>query len=374
MDSCHSQDSAVVSSTSRSAGARRSVLFVTRKAPPAIGGMETYSDRLPKELAKFVKIRTIVLPGRPDGSPPSTIRLLWFGVATAMRLLVARRAADVVHIGDLASWPFALAARLRASRSRVVISAHGTDVSYPRRGGIRGKLYSVYLKAAVRLLPRAMIIANSRATADAVQEVGFSRVAVVRLATDARAEGGVSGQHNGQILFVGRLIPVKGCAWFIREVLPLLPPSITLRVAGTVWNDTEAAALQNSRVTYFGSLRGEELIREYASALCVVLPNIEVESREFEGFGMVAPEAAAAGGVVLAADCGGLKDAVIDGSTGFLLPSGDAGSWNERIRQILEWSEGARVGFLRNAMETTRRTYAWDRVARETFEAYCLEG
>ena len=48
----------------------RAVLFITRKWPPAVGGMETYSHRLSGELAKHVPVQTVALPGAPSGLPP----------------------------------------------------------------------------------------------------------------------------------------------------------------------------------------------------------------------------------------------------------------------------------------------------------------
>lgn len=346
------------------------VCFVTRKWPPAIGGMETYSARLADELARLAPVRVLALPGNEDGSRPGALRLARFAVVAALSLVSARRAPGVVHVGDMASWPLALAARLRSRRSRIALSAHGTDVAYPRRGGARGGLYGAYMRLGARLLRRAVVVANSRATAEAVRGFGFRRVRVVTLATDVAPAALPAERHNGQVLFVGRLTPRKGCAWFIREVLPRLDADVALRVAGTVWDPGEAAALEHPRVRFLGPVRGEALVREYADALCVVIPNIDVPNGEFEGFGLTAIEAAAAGGLVLAARHSGLKDAVIDGETGFHLAPGDARGWAGKIGEIRGWSGERRATFLAHAVATTRRIYSWDRVARETVAAY----
>ena len=351
---------------------RQSICFISRKWFPAVGGMETYSVRLSEALKMFGKVKVYCLPGRKDGSTPTAASIVWFGISTAFRLLLARRSPNVVHVADMASWPLAFIASLRTRR--VALSAHGTDVSLAHRGGLLGPLYNAYLYLARGLLPRASIVANSRATADAVRAIGFSRIAVVPLGTDIRPLAEPTGEHNGQVLFVGRLTPRKGCAWFIREVLPCLPESVTLRVAGTAWDTNETAALNNSRVTFLGAVHGEALIREYSSALCVIVPNIDNRDGEFEGFGLIAVEAAAAGGVVLAASHSGLKDAVVDGQTGFQLKSGDVSEWVAKISEIYDWTIEKRAAFVSTAIETTRRVYSWDRVVRETHEAYSLEG
>jgi glycosyltransferase involved in cell wall biosynthesis len=345
-----------------------SIRFITRKWPPAVGGMETYAVQLVAALRAHEKVELIALPGRNGGLPPSVPRLLWFGATTAMRLLVSAPA-QVTHIGDMASWPLALAARLRSGSTRLALSAHGTDVSFPLRRGLTARLYGQYLALGARLLSSAVVIANSQATAEAARQRGFRRVAVVTPGTDVHADAPVEacGAH---LLFVGRLTPLKGCAWFIRNVMPLLPAGMGLRVIGAVWDEQERAALDADRVTFVGPVRGDALIREYASAICVVLPNIDVPTRQFEGFGLTAVEAAAAGGVVLASRHGGLAEAVIDGVTGFHLPPGDAPAWASRILEVARWPVQRRAGFIEGAMAAARRRFSWERVAHETRAAY----
>jgi glycosyltransferase involved in cell wall biosynthesis len=74
--------------------------------------------------------------------------------------------------------------------------------------------------------------------------------------------------------------------------------------------------------------------------------------------------------VVLAADHGGLRDAVIDGETGFLLPPGDPGAWARAILDLRAWPASRRAAFVRRSTATVRRQFSWERVARETFAAY----
>jgi glycosyltransferase involved in cell wall biosynthesis len=269
----------------------------------------------------------------------------------------------------MASWPLALPALLRGRGTRIVLSAHGTDVAYPRRGDWKGRLYGAYLRLGARLLRKSAVIANSRATAELARGFGFGRVRVVALGTDLRAPA-PDGQHNGDVLFAGRLVARKGCGWFVREVLPLLPEGVGLRVAGTLWDDAEAHVPDHPRVRFLGPLSQTDLARAYAEALCVVVPNLPVADRAFEGFGLVAVEAAAGGGLVLASKHDGLRESVIDGETGRHLPPGDAAAWAEAIREIAALDAGARRAAAARAMEAVDRHFRWDRVARETARAY----
>jgi glycosyltransferase involved in cell wall biosynthesis len=345
------------------------LIFVTRKWPPAMGGMETYSFKLVEELRKRHRVDFIALPGAADGSVPDIGKLLRFGLSAASRILFGQPLPDLIHVGDTASWPFALLARLRRPSIRIVISAHGTDVSYGRRTGRRGWLYRAYLRTGATLLPSARVIANSEATAEACRQAGFRRVEIVPLASDFRAPGPMPEPGNN-LLFAGRLIRQKGLSWFVGNVLPLLPQDIELDVAGSVWSDEEAAALADQRVNYLGVLDQQALANAYAGARCVIVPNIEMPNGEFEGFGLVAVEAAAAGGVVLASDIGGLRSAVKDGVTGFLVEPGDAVAWAVKIVEVHDWNRAQRDAFLAASATKVRAHFSWDRVARETEAIY----
>ena len=334
-----------------------------------MGGMETYSMRLSEELAKLAPVEVVALPGRPDGQPPRATALLGFPFTVLRRIIARREPVNVLHIADMAIWPLALLATLCRGSPRVVLSAHGTDVAYHRRGTVRGRLYGAYLRLGSRFLPRAKVIANSRATRDVVAETGWRKGAVVPLATDIVVPA-PDGSNDGTILFAGRLVERKGCGWFIREVLPLLPDGIRLKVAGTVWHETERAALGHPCVDFIGNLDGDDLVQAYRRALCVIVPNIELANGEYEGFGLVAVEAAAAGGLVIAADCGGLRDAVVDEVTGFLVPAGDAQEWANRIDAVRQWTNGERARFLGKTSLEVERRFNWQRVAKETLALY----
>lgn len=352
------------------------VLFITRKWRPAVGGMETYCHELTAELEDRVELTVEALPGRPDGGRPSVLGNAGFGLRMLWYLLRRAGRFDVIHVADMAIWPLALAGGLRNRRAILVASAHGTDIAYPRRPGLRPFLYGLYLRLGSRILPRMRVIANSRATAGLCAEAGFAAPAVVRLGT--RATIGDEKEYRAgterYVLYVGRLVARKGCGWFIREVLPLLDDDIRIRVAGTVWDEAEGRSLDDPRVDFLGPVFGEELGRLRRRAIVVVLPNIQSSQGEFEGFGLTALEAAADGGVLCAASIDGVVDAVRDTETGFLLPPADGRIWADRISGIARWSPGERAEFTEHARTVVAADYSWARVAAETLEVYRRDG
>lgn len=345
------------------------ILFVTRKWAPAIGGMETWSHRLSESLAALAPVEVLALPGRANGHPPGALALLAFPFTVLRRYLGRKRAPQVLQLGDMALWPLGLLTLLRRGRTQVMLAAHGTDVSYPRRGGLKGRVYGAYLKLGARLLTQAKVVANSAATEAATRQAGWRKVCVVPLATDMT--GAVPGDPpRPHLLFAGRLVERKGCGWFIRHVLPLLPEGLELHVAGTPIEPAERAVLDHPRVRFLGPLSQADLARAYRAATAVIVPNIEPANGEFEGFGLVATEAAAAGGVVLAANCGGLPSAIVDGVTGLLVPSGDAQAWFREINAVCQWDQTRRQAFIAAALARTETDFRWSRVAERMLAIY----
>lgn len=345
------------------------VLFITRKWGPAVGGMETYCERLTEELAKTRDVDVIALKGRANGLPPSALSLLLFPFTVLRALFRQSGGPSIIHMGDMAIWPLAVMALAFFPRAQVILSAHGTDVSYGARGGIKGGLYEFYQKLGARLLSKAQVIANSHATKLRLSQIGWTCGAVIPLATDLKAAPTPSFNAK-EILFAGRLITQKGLGWFVGSVLPLLPSDVRLTVIGTLWDKGEEAALSHPQVDFLGRKSQSELTQHFARAACVIVPNIERDNGEFEGFGLIACEAASAGGLVLAADTGGLSDAVKDGETGFLIEAGNAQEWAAKIRQVLEQDPAERAQFLSRSQELSQSHYSWDRVAAQTAEVY----
>ena len=348
-------------------------LFITRKWRPAVGGMETYCHEMADELGRRVDLTVEALPGRADGSPPSMATLLFFGLRMVWYLLRRARGFEVIHVGDMAMWPLAWLGGLLNRRAVTVASAHGTDVAYPERRGFLPWLYGKYLGMGAALARRLRVVANSEATAGLCRRSGFCEVIVVPLGVRGGSRAAAEPAER-YVLFVGRLAARKGCGWFAREVLPLLPPDIELRIAGTFWDASERLVTNEARVAFLGPVFGEELARLRRRAVAVIMPNILSSRGEFEGFGLAALESAADGGVLCAARLDGIVDAVRDGETGFLLPSAEPRCWADKIEELSRWSLADRGAFAEQARTIVASEFTWDRTAAKTLAVYKAEG
>jgi glycosyltransferase involved in cell wall biosynthesis len=345
-----------------SAGGLETARFITRKWPPTVGGMETYSRKIADGLCERVALDVIALPGRKDGRAPTMSAMLAFGVRTAVKILAASET-QVVHVGDLASWPLAWLSSVRHPRSRIIISAHGSDVSFAGRSGWRARLYRTYLRLGSSMLKRSSIIANSNYIAGLVRQARFTSVSVVPLATDLTM---VSGQRR-DLLYAGRISKAKGLRFLVEEVFPRVPTHVRLRVAGAVWEESERSLLSDPRVEYLGVLSAAQLAEEFGRAVAVLIP-----TRETEGFGLVAIEAAACGAWVIAANHSGLAE-VARAPIGDAVDANDPEGWAAAIRSALSKTETDREADGAAARAEIDLNYRWERVIEETLAIYRQE-
>jgi glycosyltransferase involved in cell wall biosynthesis len=321
--------------------------------------METYSLRLTQSLANEADLEVFALPGRPNGAAPSTPALLGFFLRTLGRL--APGSVDIVHIGDMALWPLGWAAKLFNRHCRIVISAHGRDVSLATEQGLKAKAYQAYLMAGARLLQSARIIANSAYIADLARKVGFQSVAVVPLGTDFGPTDSESRKH---LIFAGRVTRSKGLRFLVEQVIPLLPYEVRLRIAGPLWEKSEEPLLAHSRVDYLGALGEQRLAKEFSHVRAVLVP-----SRTSEGFGLIAIEAAACGAYVVASNHSGLAE-VVSPSIGALVDANDPQAWAAAINHALEMPESEYRAHSDRSREAVDSRFRWPKVAEATLAIY----
>jgi glycosyltransferase involved in cell wall biosynthesis len=119
----------------------------------------------------------------------------------------------------------------------------------------------------------------------------------------------------------------------------------------------------SSQVTFVGQVGRAALPPLLRSA------DLLVSVSEYDPTGVLAVQAMACGTPVIASASGGLADAVVDGTTGILVPPGRPALLAQRIRQLLAHPmllEAYSVA----AADRARSRYSWDRIAHETIAVY----
>jgi glycosyltransferase involved in cell wall biosynthesis len=350
------------------------LLLVSRKWPPAVGGMETYSVELAASLSEHFDVRPWVLDGNEDGSPPGLLRYAWFlAGAMAYCLWRGRRFGRVVFT-DLILFPAAVCHWLVAPRAKRVVVVHGLDLVYQRRKGALSRAYALFF-ALFRTCQGVFsaIVANSRNTAAIATAAGLRRVAAINPSLPRNALTQAHGASaplpaawpvtGRRILCFGRLVPRKGALWFARNVMPSLPPDCVFVVAGQATDAEYSRELERSaRTVCLGRVASAQLATLIQAADVVVMPNIATpESVDVEGFGLAAIEATALGGRLLASSIDGLTDAVIDGVTGRLVPAADAAAWHDAIMSSLQLPTTDVAAMRTLAAEATRERFSRQR-------------
>jgi len=85
----------------------------------------------------------------------------------------------------------------------------------------------------------------------------------------------------------------------------------------------------DSRVKWLGLRDHDEVLRLYSIMDVVVVPSL------FEGFGLTAAEAMAAGKPVVASDVDGIREVIEKDATGFLVPPGDIQALGNALKKLL---------------------------------------
>jgi glycosyltransferase involved in cell wall biosynthesis len=325
--------------------------------------MEQYSFDLYENLSRLEDVTLFANRRGKRGLPR-------FLPAALLHLLRHRGRYTHVHFGDAALTPLLVFMRA-ISNARLSVTTYGLDVVY------RNPLYQ-------SLVPRCVaradaVVCISRATLEHCVERGVPRercivipcgiefrrpaAAAADLATVEKRYGFRVGRRR--LLFsIARLVPRKGHAWFVSEVMPRLGEDYFLALAG---EGPERAAIESAaaerglreRVALLGGVEEEEKLGLYDRADLFVMPNQHVEG-DLEGFGITLIEAAARGLPSIASNTDGIPDAVIEGRTGHLVPEGDAEAFARRIRSCRLGREE-----VRSAAEAA---FSWTKIARRYTE------
>ncbi|MDD5639053.1 MAG: glycosyltransferase family 4 protein, partial [Candidatus Pacebacteria bacterium] len=162
------------------------------------------------------------------------------------------------------------------------------------------------------------------------------------------------------LLTVGRLVKRKGHQWFIANVMPKLPKDTIYLIAGDGEEKENIAQTitklgLEKRVFLLGRISDDLKKDLYNSSDLFIMPNINIKG-DMEGFGIVAIEAGSAGLETIASNTEGIRDAIINGKTGWLVKTGNTEAFVEKINNE-KLSE-------KTVRETVLKNFSWDEIAQ----------
>ena len=176
----------------------------------------------------------------------------------------------------------------------------------------------------------------------AADRISVVRNGVVPQDRIAPRELGASGTRN-RFAFFGQINPLKGVDLVLRALHAMTPKqrkTIRFEIHGANL-DRQAEDFQNDFmdlltpleregvVTLVGPYAQSELPARMAGVDWVVVP-----SQWYENAPLVIQEAFGLGRPVITSDLGGMREAVIDGKTGFCLPRGSVAAWAETMLRL----------------------------------------
>lgn len=184
----------------------------------------------------------------------------------------------------------------------------------------------------------------------------------------------VSFERSKRALFVGRLLPHKGIDYAIEA----MDDDLELDVVGRPYRQDYFESLQakavGKNVNFVTAADDCELISRYRKALVTISPSVFTASTGDytavpELLCLVALESMACGTPVIATEIASLPELIIDGVTGYLVPSNDSNSIRERVRYLAEnplLAAKMSADCRRHVIES----FTWKRVANHCLSIY----
>lgn len=241
------------------------------------------------------------------------------------------------HFGPDGYWAIPLA---RGLDLPLVVTFHGYDATAHPTASLSHAAYSL-------LRPRifsnaARVIAVSRFIADRLVALGCpaAKIVVHHIGVDTnRFTAATRSGEEPFVLFVGRLVEKKGCEYLIRAMRDVQTrhPNVGLVIVGDgpLRSHLEREASSLTKVRFEGVLSSDSVRDLMGRATVFCLPSVTARNGQTEGLPITLLEAQSMGLPAVSTLHAGATDAVVAGTTGFLVPERDAETLAAALEQIL---------------------------------------
>jgi glycogen synthase len=329
-------------------------LLLTNEYPPNIyGGAGVHVDYLSRELAKLMEVEVRCFgdqkedlgnlqvrgfgTGTPEMSCPKRLQSPLGASRRCVDFNGAGISADLVHCHTWYTHLGGIMAKLNYGIP-LVITVHSLEPLRPWKreqlGG--GYDFSLWVEKTALEMADAVIAVSAETKRDVLSlfDVKEERISIIHNGIDLSEYSAVENPsalkalgvdpERPYVLFVGRITRQKGIIHLVRAIRHLNPGFQIVLCAGAP-DTPEIATEMQQAVAAAREHHGEivwiekmvtrpEAISLYSGASVFVCPSI------YEPFGIINLEAMACGTPVVASAVGGIKEVVVDGETGFLVP------------------------------------------------------
>ncbi len=393
------------------------VLLLTNEYPPNVyGGAGVHVDYLSRELAKAIPVEVRSF-GQQDVSDPN-LRVRGFGLDASkftcpkpLRSVfgAVQRCtdfnstnieADLVHCHTWYSHFGGILAKLNYGIP-LVITVHSLEPLRPWKreqlGG--GYDFTLWLEKTAMEMADAVIAVSSdtRRDIERLFNVAPERLHVIyngidldeyqKVETTAALERYGVDPRVPFVLFVGRITRQKGIIHLVRaiehmdagfQVVLCAGAPDTPEIAREMEEAVAQASARRAGVIWINEMVDKKTVYElYSHAAVFCCPSI------YEPFGIINLEAMACETAVVASAVGGIKEVVVDGETGFLVPLDQmtespfeakdperfARDLAAKINELMAQPE-LRVRFGRAGRKRAEEKFSWSAIAAETMRLY----
>ena len=330
------------------------VLFLTNEYPPHIyGGAGVHVDGLSRELAKtmpvevrcfgdqrFEKGKLKVTGFELDASDftcPKPLQSVFGAVRRCIDFNTTNIDADLVHCHTWYSHFGGILAKLNYGIP-LVITVHSLEPLRPWKREQLGGGYDFSLwieKTALEMADAIIAVSNeTRRDIERLFDVDLTRVHVIHNGIDLeqyrKVDSTAALNRHGidptkpYLLFVGRIARQKGIVHLVRaiqfmdkgfQIVLCAGAPDTPEIAAEMKEAVESAAKKRSDIIWIEEMVDRKAVIElYSHAAVFCCPSI------YEPFGIINLEAMASETAVVASAVGGIKEVVVDGETGLLVP------------------------------------------------------
>ncbi|GAA6181779.1 MULTISPECIES: glycosyltransferase family 4 protein [unclassified Shimia] len=278
----------------------------------------------------FLRALVLAIKTAPPGLRNLIYQLFYFVEAAVLAAHLRKK--GVRHLHNHIAKSSCSVAMLMSEMSGIPYSftLHGPDIFFaPDHWRLDEKIARAKFVACISYFCRSQAMAFC-------DPKHWGKLHIVHCGVDPHRYDAVDDPVETNLLFVGRLAPVKGLPILLRALEPLKAeyPDIHLTVIGdgpgrTALESQTSAAGLSENVSFVGYKSQSDVAKTLAASDLFVLPSFA------EGVPVVLMEAMAARRPVVATQIAGISELVTDGASGLLVPPGDPEALSAAMAKIL---------------------------------------
>lgn len=281
---------------------------------------------------------------------------------------------DIIH-GQMLGAPYGIATYFLAKRYPSILTIHtlisqNSAVNKTLKSRIHDVFWKYLEKLEVKNIQHLIIV--SEHLKSGICSMGGSSIYSISNGIKPEWLRIDSKFIEGRVLFVGRVLPIKGIGNLIKSIsmikkekkeinLHIVGPYLDIEYFEKLKKLVKELNIEDS-VYFMGHLFGNKLFQEYSESQVFVLPSHD-ESNPF-----VLIEAMASGIPVVATEVGGIPYLIKEGENGFLVKDNDVENLSKKIIYLLDHRDAWNKISMRNREKA--KLYLWSNIASQTTTIY----